>query len=97
MMKMREEMKRLKNMRMKPSMRCMKDNDFDELQVREIRRGDAPRRMESGVLRSDNLNNKLVQDRGNRIQVVGADVEALYPSLEAVEVAEIMYTAMMET
>jgi hypothetical protein len=31
------------------------------------------------------------------IQVVGPDVEALYPSLEAVEVAEIMYTAMMET
>ena len=51
MMKMREEMKRLKNMRMKPSMRCMKDNDFDDIQVREIRGGDAPRWMESGVLR----------------------------------------------
>ena len=53
--------------------------------------------MENGVLRSDNLNNKLVQERGNRIQVIGADVEALYPSLEAVEVAEIVYNAMMET
>ena len=38
-----------------------------------------------------------MQDKGNRIQVVGADVEALYPFLEAVEVAEIFYNAMMET
>ena len=44
--------------------------------------------MENGVLRSDSLNNNLVQDRGNRMQVIGADMEALYTSLEAVEVAE---------
>ena len=65
-----------------------------EMQVKEVRRGDASRRMETGVLRSDNLNNKLVQDKGNRVQVIGADVEELYPSLEAVEVAEIVYTAI---
>ena len=29
--------------------------------------------------------------------IVGADVEALYPSLEAIEVANIVYTAIMET
>ena len=51
MMKMREEMRKLKNKRMKPPMRCMKENDFEELQVREVRRGDASRRMETGVLR----------------------------------------------
>jgi hypothetical protein len=90
MMKMREEMRKLKNKRMKPQMRCMKANDFEDIEVREIRRGDAPRRMETGILRSDNLNNNLIQDKGNRIQVIGADVEA-------VEVAEIVYTAMMET
>ena len=36
-----------------------------------------------------------VQDKGNRIQVIGSDVEALYPSLEAVEVAEIVYDAVL--
>ena len=65
MMKMREEMRKLKNKRMKPQMRSMKENDFEELEVREVRRGDASRRMETGVLRSDNLNNNLVQDKGN--------------------------------
>ena len=29
--------------------------------------------------------------------MIGSDVEALYPSLEAVEVAEIVYNAVMET
>ena len=39
----------------------------------------------------------LVQDTGRRMEVVGADVEALYPSLDAVQVAEIIYKAIMET
>ena len=30
-------------------------------------------------------------------EVVGANVEALYPSLDAVQVAEIIYKAIMET
>ena len=49
-------------------MRCMKENDFEELEVREVRRGDASRSMETGVLRSDNLNNKLIQDKGDRLR-----------------------------
>jgi hypothetical protein len=60
MMKMREEMRKLKKKRMKPQMKSMKENDFEELEVREVRREDASRRMETGVLRSDNLNNNLV-------------------------------------
>ena len=53
--------------------------------------------MDSGILRSDMVSNDLVQDRSRRIQVIGSDVESLYPSLEAVEVAEIVYKAMLET
>ena len=53
--------------------------------------------MERGVLTSDQVDKKFVQDRGTRIQVVGSDVEALYPSLHAIEVAEIVYKAVMET
>ena len=32
-----------------------------------------------------------------KIQVVGSDVAALYPSLEAIEVDRIVYNAVMET
>ena len=39
----------------------------------------------------------LVQDTGRRMEVVGADVEALYPSLDAVQLAEIVNKAIMET
>ena len=53
--------------------------------------------MEAGILRSDMVANGMVQDKGNKIQVVGSDVEALYPSLEAVEVAEIVYEAVLKT
>ena len=43
------------------------------------------------------VSNGMVQDKGNKIQVVGSDVEALYPSLEAVEVAEIVSEAVLNT
>ena len=39
----------------------------------------------------------MVQDRGTKVSIVGADVEALYPSLEAIQVADIVYKAIMET
>ena len=41
------------------------------------------------------VENKYIQDRGIKIQLVGSDVAALYPSLEAVEVARIVYNAVM--
>ena len=53
--------------------------------------------METGVLRSNKVNNGLLPDRGACIQVIGSDVEAFYPSLEAAEVAEIVYNAVMKT
>ena len=97
MIRMREEMRKLKNSRKKLTSRTIKDSDFEEMEVKEVRRKDCSRRMERGVLRSDAVDNKLVQDKGQRIQVIGADVEALYPSLSAVEVAEIVYDAVMKT
>ena len=96
MIRMREEMRKLKNQRLIPSRRTVKDNDFEEM-VREVKRRESSRGMETGVLRSDQVNKRWLQDKGNRVQVIGVDVEALYPSLEAVEVAEIVYNAMMET
>ena len=48
-------------------------------------------------VRSESVENKFVQDRGMKIQVVGSDVSALYPSLEAIEVARIVFNAVMES
>ena len=48
-------------------------------------------------VRASDVDNSLIQDRGAKIQVVGSDVEALYPSLDAVEVAQIIFNAMMKT
>ena len=46
---------------------------------------------------ADQVENKYIQDRGVKIQVVGSDVAALYPSLEAIEVARIVYNSVMES
>ena len=97
MKKMREDLRKLKNLRLAPVRRHLKDSDFEDLQVKEIKRGDATSRLETGTLRSETVDSKLLQDKGTRIQVVGADVEALYPSLDAIEVAEIVYRAMLDT
>ena len=43
------------------------------------------------------MNNSLIQDRSRKIQIVGSDVESLYPSLDAIEVAQIVYKCIMET
>ena len=92
MKNMREEMRKVKNMRLKMGNRDYNIRDFGEIEVKEVKRREASRRMDGGVLRSDEVSNRLVQNKGARVQVVGSDVEALYPSLEAVEVAEIVYS-----
>ena len=48
-------------------------------------------------MRAAEVSNHLVQDRSSQLTIIGADVEALYPSLEGVQVAEIVYRAIMET
>ena len=49
------------------------------------------------LLRAAEVENNLVQDKSSRLEIIGADVEALYPSLEAVQVANIVYQAVMDS
>jgi hypothetical protein len=95
--RMREEMRKYKNQRTKLNSRNHTVTDFDNVEVNEVRRRDCSRRMDRGILRSDMVSNDMVQDKANKIQVIGSDVESLYPSLEAVEVAEIVYEAVLKT
>ena len=53
--------------------------------------------MEHQGVSADKVENKYFQDRGVKIQVVGSDVAALYPSLEAIDVSRIVSNAVMES
>ena len=97
MIKMREELRKVKNSRLKPNNRNLNNSDFDDMDIKSKKRVDCSKRMDRGVLRSDNMDNKYVQDKGSKILIVGSDVEALYPSLDAIEIAEIVYDAVMRT
>jgi hypothetical protein len=48
-------------------------------------------------LRAKDVDNKLVQDKSSNIVLVGSDVEALYPSLQDIQTANIIFRAIMET
>ena len=48
-------------------------------------------------LKAGEVDNRLVQDKSKNQVVVGSDVEALYPSLQDTQVAEIIFNAIMET
>ena len=43
------------------------------------------------------MDNRLVQDRSKKQVIIGSDVEALYPSLCDIKVAEIVFDAIMKT
>ena len=73
------ELRKLKNNRSKTKTRDITINDYDNMEFNEVKRKDCSRRMDAGVLRSDMVSNKYVQDSGKKIQIVGSDVEALYP------------------
>ena len=94
MKKMRDEIRKLSNTRLKHN---IKQHEFLDMDVGLKRRGDCSTRMERGEVRSEHVENKYVQDSGSRLQIVGSDVEALYPSLEAIQVAEIVYQAVLES
>ena len=49
------------------------------------------------LLRAAKVGNNLVQDECSRLEIIGADVEALYRSLEAIQVSNIVYQAVMES
>ena len=91
----KKELDKLKNNRKEEGSRSWSPEDFRDMEFREVTRKELRKRSE--YIRSTEVRNNLVQNRGERIQVVGSDVEALYPSLEAVEVAQIVYQAILET
>ena len=97
MAKVRDEMLKLKDSRKPESLRRVVPEDFTDLEVRKMRRRDSSRRLGKRGLDSTDTQNSLIQDQSKKILIVGSDVEALYPSLEAVEVAQIVYKAVMET
>ena len=97
MAKVRDEMLKLKDSRKPESLRRVVPEDFTDLEVRKMRRRDSSRRLGNRGLDSTDTQNSLIQDQSKKILIVGSDVEALYPSLEAVEVAQIVYKAVMET
>ena len=61
------------------------------MEFRHVSRREYSRRIEHRGVQSDMVNNDFIQDRGAKLQIVGSDVAALYPSLKAVEVAKIVY------
>ena len=73
------------------------EEDFPELDVKHVRRRESSRRIKHQGVQSDIVANDLIQDRSAKLQIVGSDIAALYPSLEAVEVAKIVYNAILET
>ena len=48
MVKIREEMRKLKNQRLRPAKSMIRDTDFDDTQVRVVRRAESSRRMDKG-------------------------------------------------
>ena len=87
----------MKDFRKPEALRKVNPEDFPDLEVKRVKRREAPQRMETSGLDSRMTRNSLIQDYSQKIQIVGSDVESLYPSLEAVEVAHIVYKAIMET
>ena len=96
MIKIREEIMKKKELRKPATSRTVTEEDFEDLEVKRMPRKEMSKKAK-GLLTSSQVNNSLVQDAGSKIQVVGSDVEALYPSLDAVEVAQIVYNAIMKT
>ena len=95
MMKIRKELLEKKNQRKQWDLRTWAQESYQDLEIKRVKRREAARRMEG--VKAEDVDNKFVQDRSTRIQVVGSDVAALYPSLEAIEVARIVYNAVMES
>ena len=66
-----------------------------EVVVKEVTRRALTKRGQRKMLLAKDVSNKLVQDRSTPMVIIGSDVESLYPSLDADQVAEIVYDAVM--
>ena len=97
MMKIRDEMRKMSELRKTEGKRSVRIEDFQDLEIRRVARKESSRRKETRGLQAEDVNNSLIQDRSRKIQIVGSDVESLYPSLDAIEVAQIVCKCIMET
>ena len=90
MRKIRESLKLKRNERRVDMFKTVEG----DIEVQKISRRALTRRGQS-MLVAREVENKLVQDKTKNMVIVGADVEALYPSLEDTQVAEIIFKAVM--
>ena len=87
----------------KPHPRRMSARDCPDLPERTTKQKEVKHMKQANtmkgkrLLRAADVDRSLVQDRSATMHIIGADVEALYPSLEAIQVADIVYNAVMET
>ena len=79
MTKIRQELKDMMNQRKPESMRKWSEDSFQDQEVKRVRRRDAAQRMETNGIPAQEVDNKYLQDRGVKIQVVDSDVAALTP------------------
>ena len=78
MKKMREEISKLHNLRKRTDNREIHEDDFEDLEVKEVtRREKVSRSRKNQPVKAEDVNNSLIQDMFKRMVVVGADVEAL--------------------
>ena len=92
MRKVREESMRMANKRRQEEYRDPKYTEETKLEVRnktQQRSRTAKTVKGRMLLKAAEVENNLVQDKSSRLEIIGADVEALYPPLEAVQVANI--------
>ena len=100
MKKVREESMRLANSRRQEMFRnskYMEDRDMEVRSKIQQRTKTAKTMKGKRLLMAAEVENNLIQDKASRMEIIGADVEALYPSLEAVQVANIVYQAVMDS
>ena len=93
-----EKMKLIRS-KMREMAVARKDNMFKpvegEVVVKEFTRKAMTKRGQRKLLLAKDVPNKLVQDRSSPMVIIGSDVESLYPSLDADQVAEIVHDAVM--
>ena len=71
MMRMREILTKSKEERKPKYSRMVRDEDFPELEIGYVSRRKSSRRMESMGILSNSVNNDLIQDRNQKLKIVG--------------------------
>ena len=80
---------KMKRMKFEDDRKSIEHRQFEQRRAGTIRG--------SRVLRSRDAKSEQIQDKSEPLQIVGADVVSLYPSLDDKTVAEIVYNSIMNT